>query len=115
MKPLHSRSIAVYNVIERHFSLCGQSPSVSQIMIETGLRTSSSVAYQLNRLEQAEWIIREPHQLHAIIPIKYPRVYYRSNGTSDWVYPPPDYTNQCPACDRFACAVTQQQSNTDSE
>lgn len=111
MKSLNPKSIAVYNVIERHFSLCGQSPSASQIMAETGLKNKNNVAYQLDRLEQAGWITREPYQLHAIIPVKYPRVHYRLHDTSGWVQPPPDYTNHCPDCDRSGCAITQQQPN----
>lgn len=114
MKPLNSTAIAIYNVIERHFSLCGQSPSVSQIMTETGLRTRNSVAYQLDRLEKAGWITREPHQLHAIVPVKYPRVHYRQRDPADgWVYAAPDYTNRCPDCDRSGCADPHRYSDAD--
>jgi SOS-response transcriptional repressor LexA len=101
MNPLGSGSIAVYEAIERVYSLEGHSPGITQIMALTGFRSKSSISYHLGRLEQAEWIVREPPKKNAIIPIHYPRVHYvRSPDVDGWVYAAPDHADTCPDCDR---------------
>src|SRR5882672_5463346 len=112
-KPLGSGSIAVYDVIERLYSLERQSPSIMQIMTETGFTSKGTVAHHLDRLEQAGWIIREHKQQHAIVPVKYPRVYYVHDAPPAWVYadgstrsddsPIGRNPNACPYCLRVGC------------
>lgn len=109
MKPLGSGSIAVYDVIERHYSLCGQSPSINQIMVETDFKSRSGVRYHLAQLEQAEWITRDPHQLHGITPIRQPRIFYRP-AAPGWVCAAPDYTKRCPDC---VASIAHAQRNGD--
>lgn len=76
-RPLSSGSLAVYHAIEEYHSLNGRGPSHSEIMSMTGYRSKSVISHHLKRLEQAEWIARVPYADHSIVPIRYPRVYYR--------------------------------------
>lgn len=107
-KPLGAGSIAVYDVIEKFYSLEGQSPSFMKIMEETGFKSKATIGHHLNRLEQAGWIIREHNLDHAIVPVKYPRVYYRRAVlTSGWVYAEPADAYTCPDCDRLTATTDQ--------
>lgn len=138
MKPLGSGSIAVYDAIERRYSLEGQSPSIMQIMQDTGFTSKATIGHHLNRLEQAGWITREPKLQHAIVPVRYPRVHYR-HAVPGWVYADdsthsddspsgrnpdrcPDcdrsadaHTDACPHCDDYAVTDYQPQPNTDAD
>jgi SOS-response transcriptional repressor LexA len=76
-KPLSSSSFAVYNAIEEYYSLNGQSPSHKEISEMTGLKSKSTISHHLNRLQAFGYISRVPHAVRAIVPIHYPRVYYR--------------------------------------
>lgn len=75
--PLSDISQAVYEVIERVHSLEGAGPSYREIMAETGLKSKAAVGYHIERLEAVGWITREPHIDRGIVPVKYPRVFYR--------------------------------------
>jgi SOS-response transcriptional repressor LexA len=90
-RTLGAGSIAVYNAIEEFYSLNECSPGYKEIMAMTGFTSKATIGHHLNRLEQAGWIIREHKKQHAIVPVKYPRVYYRlrrlAADTHGWMCP----------------------------
>lgn len=74
---LNASALAVYHVIEKYHSLDGRSPGIRKIRDECGFASTSTVEYNLELLERAGWIRRERKRAYAIVPIHYPRVYYR--------------------------------------
>lgn len=81
--PLNSTALALYAVIEEVYSLEGSAPSYAEMMALTGIKSKSAVQYHLLRLEKKGWISRQPHVDRGIVPIHYPRVYYRRKSTED--------------------------------
>jgi hypothetical protein len=46
------------------------------MMVMTGIKSKAAVQYHLERLEDFEYITREPKIDRGVVPIHYPRVYY---------------------------------------
>lgn len=81
--PLQSGSLAVYAAIEEYHSLQGISPSHADLMQMTGFKSKSVIAHHLERLEAAGWITRVSDVDRSVVPIHYPRVYYRLRETDN--------------------------------
>ena len=71
-----AEDIAVYEAIEELYSLHGYSPSVRELMTRLNFRSKDTVHHHVVRLHRAGWISREPKLARAIVPVRYPRVYY---------------------------------------
>lgn len=73
-----SGAIAVYNAIEEVYSLEGKAPGIRRIMQMTGHKSTSTIHYHIDTLVRLKWLRREERGRHYnLVPIHYPRVYYR--------------------------------------
>lgn len=125
---MQSGSIAVYDALEEFYSLHGHSPGIPWICERIGF-VKSTVAHHLDRLEQAGWIIREHKKAHAIVPMRYPRVYYVDRTVGLYAVEPYDqhaidpdsdggeyilsdtHAERCPICLRHGCDAPHRYSD----
>ncbi|MFD7764144.1 LexA family protein [Streptomyces microflavus] len=66
MRPLSETQRRVLAVIRSAIADTGEAPSVREIAAGAGLRSTSTVHYQLGRLEKAGYLKREPGRNRSI-------------------------------------------------
>ncbi|WP_268876781.1 transcriptional repressor LexA [Agromyces badenianii] len=83
-KSLSAKQIAILEMIQRSVSSRGYPPSMREIGDAVGLSSLSSVTHQLNQLELAGYLRRDPNRPRALeVLIELPGVTDRTVGSSD--------------------------------
>jgi repressor LexA len=67
---LGEKSMQVFRFVASYVDRKGYAPSYRQIAAGCRLRSTSNVAYHLDRLVVAGWLKREPGVAHAIVVLK---------------------------------------------
>lgn len=70
MTELHSTTALVLQAIKAFWAAHGFSPSIRDIMAETGITSTSVVRYHIDRLERAGVMKRTPGVARSYVPIE---------------------------------------------
>ena len=74
---LTAEDLAVYETIEEFYSLNGYSPGIRDIRKRLGYSSTDTVSHHITRLHRAGWLSKQHNVHRSLIPVHYPRVYYR--------------------------------------
>jgi repressor LexA len=67
---LGEKSLQVFRFVASFVAVKGYAPSYRQIGAACGLKSTSNVAYHLDKLAAAGYLWRDPYQVRAIVVLK---------------------------------------------
>ncbi|WP_216841989.1 transcriptional repressor LexA [Acidovorax sp. SLBN-42] len=105
-KSLSAKQVAILEVIQRSVSSRGYPPSMREIGDAVGLSSLSSVTHQLNQLELAGYLRRDPNRPRALeVLIELPDSADRATGSGEYGAAPVGDAAMVPLVGRIAAGI----------